>query len=283
MSIHLRFLALFLVVFNGQAVANSDTQNPKQSIRIIALAPHIVESLFEIGAGGQIVGTTDHADYPEQAKHIPIVGNHARLQIERIIELAPDVVIAWKTGNPVDDLARLSQYGITILYSNPVELKDVATELRQFGELTGREEQASIAATKYLSTLTQLQSRYANQPKVRVFYELWPRPLRTIAGNAWPQQQLEVCGATNPFQSLKQDYPQVGLEQVLVSVPQVIVQPTENKDSISWAQWKQIPAAHNQFIFHPNSDKVHRMTSRLVDELTLLCESIESARAFYYP
>ena len=87
--------------------------------RIIALAPHIVEILYDIGAGDQIIGTTDFADYPEQAKLIPRIGNHAKLQIERVIALQPDLIIAWRSGNPSDDLNRLSQLGFTIVYSEP--------------------------------------------------------------------------------------------------------------------------------------------------------------------
>ena len=93
---------------------------------IIALAPHIVEMLYDVGAGGQIIGTTAFADYPEQAKKIPRIGNYVRLQLERVIELQPDLIIAWKSGNPSDDLARLEQLGFNIVYSQPHTFEDIA-------------------------------------------------------------------------------------------------------------------------------------------------------------
>ena len=108
-----RFLSVMLCGLIGlhanQSQAKSDSDDSLQMQRIIALAPHIVESLYAIGAGQQIIGTTSHADYPKGAEDILQIGNYARLQIEKIIQLKPDVIIAWKTGNPTDDLARLEK------------------------------------------------------------------------------------------------------------------------------------------------------------------------------
>lgn len=261
------------------------SKDKRQKLRIIALAPHIVESLFEVGAGQQIIATTAHADYPEAAKDILQIGNYARLQIEKIVQLQPDVVIAWKTGNPGDDLARLKQYKIKVIYSNPRTLSQVGDELLMLGQLTGREDVAEQAASQYTAQFDRLKARYAQKPPMRTFYELWSRPLRTVANNAWPQQQLALCGAKNPFANASDDYPSVGLEQVLVALPQVIIQPTQHAsdtpDALNWAQWQHIPAAKNGFIFHPNADKVHRMTSRMLDEVALMCEQIDKARQFY--
>jgi vitamin B12 transport system substrate-binding protein len=258
----------------------------KQQLRIIALAPHIVESLFEIGAGKQIVGTTAHADYPVAAKAIPVVGNASNLQIERIIELRPDIVISWQSGNPVQDIARLKKYGISVVYSNPSKLEDVASELRLYGALTGRVKEAEERAIAYETKLQNLKKTFANLSPISVFYELWPQPLRTIANKAWPQQQLEVCGATNPFQHANQDYPLIAIEQVLKALPQVIIQPLQNGErlpahAIEWGKWPALPAVANQQIVHPNADKAHRMTSRMLDELAVLCESLDAARASY--
>jgi vitamin B12 transport system substrate-binding protein len=266
-------------------LAKNDSNDSLQKQRVIALAPHIVESLYAIGAGDQIIGTTAHADYPEAAKGILRVGNYARLQIEKIIQLKPDVIIAWKTGNPSDDLARLEKYKLKVVYSDPQTLEDVGKELIMFGKITGREAAANSVAENFFTRLQAIEQTYAEQQKVRVFYELWSRPLRTVANKAWPQQQLELCGATNPFAKAQDDYPSIGLEQVLVTLPQVVIQPghtgADSPDGLNWSQWTHIPAAKNNFIFHPNADKVHRMTSRMLDEVVILCEQIDVARKFY--
>ena len=284
-----RFINVFLFVLIGlhanQSRANDDSNDSLQKQRIIALAPHIVESLYAIGAGEQIIGTSAHADYPEAAKDILRVGNYARLQIEKVIQLKPDVIIAWKTGTPADDLARLEKYQLKVIYSHPQTLEDVAKELIMLGKITGREAAANAVAEQYLTRLNKIKHTYANQSKVSVFYELWSRPLRTVANKAWPQQQIKLCGATNPFANAKDDYPSIGLEQVLVTLPQVVIQPSQHSadspDGLNWPQWQHIPAVKNNFIFHPNADKVHRMTTRMLDEVVILCEQIDTARQFY--
>ena len=273
-------------VFNPNfALARDNNAEAKQKKRIIALAPHLVESLYAIGAGDQIIATTAHADYPAAAKNIMVVGNYARLQIEKIIQLKPDVVIAWTTGNPTVDLARLEKYQIKVIYSNPETLEDVAAELRLLGEITGRTEQASKLAEQYLTSLTDIKQRYASQENIKVFYELWSRPIRTVAQKAWPQQQITLCGGVNPFADAKDDYPSVRLEQVLITLPQVVIQPSKSTsgdpDNLNWQQWPHVPAAKNGFVFHPNADKLHRMTTRMLDEVVILCEQIDTARQFY--
>lgn len=284
-----RFLSMLLCVLVGfhasQSVAKNASNDSLQKQRIIALAPHIVESLYAIGAGQQIIGTTAYADYPKAAENILRVGNYARLQIEKIIQLKPDVIIAWKTGNPADDLARLEKYQLKVIYSHPQTLEDVAKELIMLGKVTGRETAANIIAAEYMKKLQKIKNTYANKSKVSVFYELWSRPLRTVANQAWPQQQIELCGASNPFAKAQDDYPSIGLEQVLVTLPQVVIQPGEHSadspDGLNWPQWQHIPAVKNNFIFHPNADKAHRMTTRMLDEVLILCEQIDTARQFY--
>ena len=284
-----RFLSVLLFGLIGlyahQSVAKEVNNDRLQKQRIIALAPHIVESLYAIGAGQQIIGTTAYADYPEAAEGILRVGNYARLQIEKIIQLKPDVIIAWKTGNPADDLARLEKYQLRVIYSHPQTLNDVASELIMLGKVTGREKAANALAAEYLKKLQHIENTYANKDKVSVFYELWSRPLRTVANQAWPQQQIELCGASNPFAEAQDDYPSIGLEQVLVTLPQIVIQPgqhsADSPDGLNWLQWQHIPAVKNNFIFHPNADKAHRMTTRMLDEVLILCEQIDTARRFY--
>ena len=281
------FVILVSFVHNvsaGQAdeILEKTAKSPQ---RIIALAPHIVEMLYSLGVGDRIVGVTAHSDFPEAAKKIPLVGNYARLKIEKILALNPDLIIAWKTGNPSDDLERLQKLGVNIVYSNPKNLSDVANELRKFGKLTGTSERADIQAKIFEKGLKSLQKQYANKAPITVFYELWSNPLTTVANNAWPQQHLNVCGAINPFIDGVADYPQIGLEQVVVTHPQLIIQPMSagepNPDAVNWSQFKEIPATKHKQLIKPNSDKLHRMTPRLLVELEKLCLNIDKSRIYY--
>lgn len=249
--------------------------------RFVTLAPHIVELLYAVGAGDQIVATIEHSDFPAAALDIPRIGNYAGIQVEKILQLQPDYVIAWKSGNPEQDVARLRKLGLKVLYSDPRSLDDVAKELRLFAGIADRESEGEALAKKFEQGLAQLRQRYQGANPVSVFYELWSRPLTTVANQAWPQQILEVCGATNPFKAVKGDYPQINLEQALVADPDVIIQPQSGKhpnpDAINWKQYPHMKAVKSQAILYPDADKLHRMTPRMLNETRQLCEAIHQA------
>ena len=200
-------------------VAVNSTEKP----RIIALAPHIVEMLFDIGAGEQIIAATDYSDYPEAANAIPRIGSGLGIQIERVIELQPDLVIAWQGGNPNEDIARIKQLGFKVVYSKPLTFDDVANELRYFGQLSGHTEQGNKVADKFLAALAAIKKQYQPKTPLLGFYEAWSRPLTTIGSGSWPQQFMKVCGVTNPFKNAEAKYPQVNIEEILQHDFKVII------------------------------------------------------------
>lgn len=272
-------------IAKNETMQNIGANKNTKKLRIITLAPHIVEMLFNLGIGDSVIATTEHSDFPEQANSIPRVGNYARLKIEKILAYEPDLIIAWRTGNPIDDLERLEKLGLNIIYSDPKTLSDVAKELRLLGKYTNTNERAEALAKTYELKLDRLKKSFANKGPITVFYELWSTPLTTISNNSWPQQLMNVCGATNPFVNSITDYPQIGLEQVVLAKPELIIQPMSkgepNPNAVNWFQWNEIPASKHKQLIKPNSDKLHRMTPRLLNELEKLCISIDDSRNYY--
>lgn len=274
-----RAVFIFTALIGSQSAFANEEIKAK---RIIALAPHIVENLYAIGAGDLIIGTTEHADYPNEALAIPRVGNYSRLNIEQILAAEPDLIIGWKSGTPTDDLAKLEKLGYNIQYSEPKKIEDVAKELQFLGELTGRNAEADEVAKAFISKLDTLRQQYLTAKQVSVFFEMWSNPLTTVANDAWLQQQINVCKVTNPFINSATDYPQINVESVVLEAPEIIIQPSSHSDSapdrVNWQQWKNIPAVQNHAFVHPNADKLYRMTTRSLDELTVLCENIDAFR-----
>lgn len=266
---------------NAQQIKPIDASKP----RIVALSPHIVEMLFDIGAGEQIIATTDHADYPSAAKKIPTIGSALRIQLERIIELQPDLIIAWKSGNPSDELARIEQLGFNVVYSQPDTFNDVAKELRLFGQLSGHSEQAERVASKFLAELASIKKQYGQKKPLTGFYEVWSRPLTTIGKHSWPQQFLELCSIHNPFTHANASYPQVNIEQILQARVDVIIQPFAkkqvDKNAYNWQQWPILPAVKHQQIITLDADIIHRMTTRSLSALLDLCQQAEQSRQYY--
>ena len=273
-----QLLLVTLLFFASFAQASDNNKKPT----IIALAPHVVEMLYDVGAGEQIIGTTAHSDYPKAAERIPRVGNYVRLQIEKVIELQPDLIIAWKSGNPSDDLERLKKLGFNIIYSQPNTYDDIAKEMRYFAEMTGHKAKGEMEAERFLKELAQLKALYQDKTPVNIFYELWSRPLTTVAKGSWPQQHLNICRASNHFEQAATPYPQVNIEKVLLAPIDAIIQPlSENqkeREGYNWHDWPAIKAVMNNHIIQPDADALHRMTKRSLVELTKLCQSIDKVR-----
>ncbi|MCM2681147.1 cobalamin-binding protein [Echinimonas agarilytica] len=273
----MRALVLGIVLCCSVVFTFANEQQPK----VVVLAPHVVEMLYTIGAGDQILATTEHSDFPEEALAIPRVGNYVRLQIETILELQPDYVIVWRNGNPPDDLARLERLGLNIVDSHPIQLSDVASELRKFGQLLGHQARAEQQALAFEHKLQSIRERYQSTTKLRVFYELWPQPLTTVSRGSWPQQILDLCHVDNVLIDTKGEYPNVSLETVVALSPSVIIQPHDSARNIpatDWSKWPVIPAVKKNNILHPNADRLHRMTTRMLDEASLLCEALDQLR-----
>ncbi len=275
-----------LVLLGFSTLLQAETKKP----RIIALSPHIVEMLYDIGAGEHIIATVEHANYPEQAKNIPRIGNYLGLQTERIVELQPDIIIAWQEGSASADLTRLKQLGFTIIYSDPHTFSDIATALNKLGAITGHKSKATKLANQFMAQLTHLKKNYQNKTKVAAFYQLWPTPLTTIAKGSWPQQYLDICQVKNPFYHSINSYPTVSIEQVISHPIDLIIIPSNNakhnieiqqKLSHYWQKWPQINAVKHQQFIYPNADKIHRMTLRTLTELENFCQQIDEVRNFY--
>ena len=103
----------------------------KTAKRIISLAPHITESLFAAGAGSKIIGAVSYSDYPEAAKKIPRVGGYPTLDLEMIVSLRPDLVIAWESGNNTKQIEKLKSFGLTVFMSEPRYPKDIAKTIQK--------------------------------------------------------------------------------------------------------------------------------------------------------
>jgi len=258
---------------------NASERSPQ---RIIALSPHSVELLFLLGVGDRIVGTTEYADFPEQAKSIPRIGGYTGIQIDRLLELEPDLVVAWESGNPADDLKRIKQLGLPLHLSQTEQFEDIPVEIERLGKLVGKPEEAAKQADLFRSRYQALQAQYASRTPVRFFYQLWSDPLRTMAAGSWINTIMRGCGGQNVADDASLDYPQVSLEWVVDVAPEVIVVPTHHggkMDVSMWKNWPEIPAVKNEHYLYVNGDLLHRFSYRVLDGMQAVCESFDQIRS----
>jgi iron complex transport system substrate-binding protein len=255
---------------------------PAPARRIISLAPHVTELLFAAGAGEYVVGVSAYSDYPPAARAIPRVGGGGGLDLEAVVSLRPDLVVAWQSGNPRGQIGRLRELGLTGFVSEPRELDDVADNLERLGELAGTRAQAGEAAARYRRRLAQLRASYSGRSVVRVFYEVWNRPLMTINGSHLISNVIRLCGGRNIFADLPVLAPQVDPEAVLSADPDAILtggmagaQP-EWLDA--WRRWPRLHAVRNGHLHAIPGDLLVRHTPRILDGAELLCRYLDRVR-----
>ncbi|MGK0410123.1 MAG: vitamin B12 transport system substrate-binding protein [Shewanella psychromarinicola] len=280
LSIVIGLLSVWLILPAAELTSVQEQQQKPPGKRIIALSPHGVEMLFAIGAGESILATTDYADYPAAAKDIPRIGGYYGIQIERVIELNPDLIIVWQSGNKQGDINQLRDLGFTLFNSDPKNLTDVATDLEALGKLTGNEVQAQQVATDYRQQLAQIRLKNQAKPTVKVFYQLWSTPLMTVAKGSWIQHLIEVCHGENVFYDAASEYPQISIENVLLTGAEVILQSQDegNVLGINWADWPELPAVKNQHIYQFDADLLHRATPRAIQGVNAVCGALDKVR-----
>ncbi len=250
--------------------------------RIVSLAPHATELLFAAGAGNDVVGVVI-GDYPPRARRLPRVGDAFRIDLERLLGLRPDLVVAWQSGNPPADLARIEALGIPLYVTEPRRLEQIAEYLRELGHLAGTEEAARSAAAGYLSALEDLRSRHAGLAPVTVFYQIAAQPLVTVNGTHIISQAMALCGGRNVFAALAPLAPAVSLEAVLDADPQAIVVGSWSADPqlelAPWRRWPQLSAVRTGNLYAIPADYLDRAGPRLLTGVRRLCAALDRTRA----
>jgi len=251
--------------------------------RIVSLAPHTTETLFEAGAGHLIVGTVKYADYPEAAKKIPRVGDSALLDMERIVSLRPDLIVVWLHGNSEKHLEKVRKLGIPMFYNRPNKLSEIPSSLTRLGQLAGTEPQARKSAEAFAARLAGLERRYAHRSPVSLFFQVWQKPLLTINGTQIISDVIRLCGGRNIFAEEKLLVPTVDVEAVVSADPEAVVRTGKASDVESaFDLWRKLPdfrptATRNLVLL--KTDALGRHSPRILDGAALLCEELERVRA----
>ncbi|MDR0378597.1 MAG: cobalamin-binding protein [Candidatus Accumulibacter sp.] len=251
--------------------------------RIITLAPHLAETLFAAGAGDRLVGTVDYSDYPEAARNVSRIGSYSRLDLETVVALKPDLIIAWQTGNAPASIDKLRNFGFPIYVSQPDRLEDVAGEIERLGRLAGTPATADDAARQLNARLAGLRERYGNRPVVRTFYQIWKQPLSTVGGKQIISSVIRLCGGENVFDDLETIAPVVSVEAVLAADPEAIV--ASGMDEArpewldDWKRWPTLTAVARGNLFFVPPELIQRHTPRLLDGAEQLCRYLETARS----
>ncbi|BBG59765.1 periplasmic binding protein [Providencia rustigianii] len=246
-----------------------------QKSRVISLSPANTELAYAAGLGDNLIAVSAYSDYPDAAKKLEQVSNWQGLNVERIIALKPDLILAWRGGNPQRPLDQLAALGIPIVYFDPQTVDGVISALAELSQYSPHPEIAERNIAQMQATLQAQKDKLANNKKPRqLFIQLGTQPLFSAGNHTLQNDVLKVCGAQNIFEDSAVPWPQVSREQVLTRKPDAIVMTgSEEQEKAVKAFW------HSQLnvpIIRLNEDWFHRAGPRIINATEQLCNQLNA-------
>ncbi|MGF2687892.1 cobalamin-binding protein [Marinobacter sp. DUT-3] len=251
--------------------------------RIAALSPGATELVWAAGAGEKVVAVVSFSDYPEAAKEVASVGSHTRMDLERLMELQPDLVIGWVTGNPPEQLEALADLGLPVFSIEPRTFEAVSHTIERLATLAGTEEEGFAEAERFRQGIAKLERQYRNAEPVPVFYQVWDEPLMTVNDKHLIGKVITLCGGVNVFGDLERLVPRISPEAVIGANPEAILAGGMGEENRHWlTRWEAFPGidatAKDNLYFIPPS-LVQRPTPRMLEGSQLFCQKLDEARA----
>ncbi|NHZ44847.1 cobalamin-binding protein [Massilia aquatica] len=279
------FAGMIAINASAAITVNDDDGRPvtlqKPAQRVIALAPHVTEMLYAAGGAERLIGAVAYSDYPEAAKRLPQVGSHNGIDMERIAALKPDLIVVWMHGSSERQIDQIRALGIPLFHSEPRKLDDIATNLSRLGKLMGTEAVADPAAADLRKRLGALQAKYAKRAPVRMFYQVWDKPLYTLNDGHILSDAMRMCGGENVFGKLKVTAPVVTVEAVLQEDPEALFSGERSPTDIGLTLWKPfttMTAVKRGNLFSIDGNLLNRSGPRMIAGAEILCDKLDLVR-----
>lgn len=251
--------------------------------RIISLVPGNTEILFALGLGDKVVGVTEYCDYPPEAQEKPKIGGFSTPNIEEVVALSPDLILATQR-HETEIIPALEGKGLTVFALDPKTLDEILEAITLIGEITGKEEAASQLVSEMSNRIKAVTDKTDNLPEAqrpRVFYVTWHDPLKTAGGDTWHEELIVKAGGINIAHDLT-GYAAISLEAVIHANPQVIItgagMGTGTDLPLQFAltepRLRGVDARINNRVYAVLDDLSSRPGPRIVDGLEQFAESI---------
>ncbi len=248
---------------------------------IVSLIPSNTEIVFALGAGEQLVGVTDFDNYPEAAQDIERVSDSVEFNAEKIIQLDPDVVLAYSTGEAPPALSQLEDADIPVfVIQSATSFDEVYGDIEQIASVLAKEEQGAEVIEGIQTQIEDVQERLAAvEEQEEVYVEISPSPeIYTTGKSTFMQEILDHAQVTNVFEDLE-GWPNISEEEVITRDPETIlttvsyvedaVGDIEARDS-----WSAVEAIENGEVHFIDSDITSRPGPRIGEAVQLVAETV---------
>ena len=252
---------------------------PRKVDRIVSLAPNLTEILFALNEAEKVAGDTDYCDYPPDAARKPHIGGPINPNLEEIIKLRPDLILATSINRreTVDALDRL---GLPVYILDPHSVDEMIASVERLGTVLGDEKPAASLALNLRGRLAELDRRVSGAVPRRVLFAVWTAPLISVGKNTFIADALRRAGAASIVDT-EAEWPHVNLEEVVRLQPEVLIfasahagDTQHDVDSLrALPGWKDLEAMRRGSVVIV-SDAINRPAPRLVDAIEQLARSL---------
>ena len=240
--------------------------------RIVSLAPNISEILFFAGVGERVVGVTRYCNYPSEVLSLPKIGGISDPNLEKIIALDPELVIATKDGNPAWVIRLLEEGGIPCFVINPRTMDDILRDINKIALLTAASEKGKARIRRLGKEFSSLAGT-ENGEGVKVLFLYASSPLVGAGKGTFIDEVIGRAGGKNVLSNYRVPYPRLGLEEILSLHPEALFYVTgmdSGEGASSIARIESMMSGEKVKIVPLDSDMFTRPGPRLFRGLQIL-------------
>lgn len=259
-TIFVSSLLLYVMVclFSGQALSNqAEPENYPR--RIISLGPIITENIYLLGAQDRLIANTAYCISPPAAGKKEKIGTLIQANIEKIVSLRPDLVVATSLTRP-RQVARLRSLGIRMVrFTQPDSFQEICSQFLELGRILSKEEKARRIITQARSEVNAIRERTEKLPKKKVFLQVGTRPLHASVDSSFTHDFIRLGGGRNIAAGVSSGI--YSREKVIQQNPDVIIiamMGSQNKageqEKSMWERYKSLNAVKKNNIYLVDSD-----------------------------
>lgn len=250
--------------------------------RIVVLAPSLAEIVSAIQgeelSENTVVGVSDHTDFPKNLSKKHKVGPYFKPNLEIILSLKPDLVLATRDGNPKSVVDALMARKIRTLVVNTQSLSQIYQSISDVGDALQRPMEAQKILAQVQSKIEEIRKRGEGRKKEKILIQLEHSPLIVAGGTSFLNEMVGVIGAKNIYDNLQRSYPQVSIEDVVAKDPDWIIcvafsqgdQKKFEEMSHFWGKFSQLKAVKKNQVRVVLADTLVRPGPRMIDGIRIL-------------
>lgn len=258
-----------------QDMLGREVRVPDRPGRVVSLAPSLTEIVYALGAEAQLVGVTTYCDYPPEATQKPKVGGMTTPNLEAILALGPDLVLATTEGDREQDVRDLERLGLPVYVVRPTSFATVLESVLRVGEILGRPDRARQLVEGMRREVEAIARTTRPLPHPRVLYVLWGDPLIVPGRDTIMTDLIRLAGGVSVTGQEALPYPRFSLEEVVARNPEVIVLAQHGSASVDerlerWRHLRLLSAVRQGRIYGIDGNLIHRPGPRIVEGLRTL-------------